>query len=660
VKFFFYIFSLHFQFQFTFAEVSLHCWLGVFFMVKVSGSRFLPLSQIFALFIVMILVASSVVFAQTTSPVSSQMVVSSSSSPVVTSSVVEPNHVGSGCPFQVLEGNLLYLKAEGFDPDPEIGPAGELLWSYAYPVAPYGLWQTKLGDAGRYYTAVRVSDGDLADTVSFCIDVVAQPQGVSHATVNHAPKLFGVDDITIREGQKVFFRPTCIDPDGDDVSISVVGPLSVPVFQSVVGDAGDYSMTITCSDSNGASSSEIQHVVVLPDNRAPLISITNVTAYEGEMIALRPAVYDPDGDYVTVSVSEPFSPDGLWQTSVGDSGLYTVFVYASDGVALSKQPVIVQILPLPHAPVQYQPVYPAPQPPVIIETKQEVQPVQVVQPQSSLGVVEIVYPSAQQPVVCPYAQPQPTQVVEVHQQPQAVVCPYTQPAQTTQIVYSQPQQPVVCPYVQPQATRVVEIKSQPQQPVVCPYVQPQATQVVEIKSQPQAAVVCPYVQQVQNTQVVEVQQNVQKPVCPYVQNQVVEVKTQPTQQPVVCPYAQQTAPSVQVNVVCPQSQPQVIVQQPVVQNTASQPVNTVQCPYVAQANVQPVQTNVVKCPLDPAPQGGSDDIQVVYNQPSGSGNGAVADGSACPGLGVDDLSKLTPRERIERWENCQCHGSYDP
>jgi hypothetical protein len=594
-------------------------------MVSLRRARSAPLAQIFTLLIAFIIVSASFVYAQTTS---SSTVYSSSSSQPITSSVVESNHAGGGCPFSVLEGNLLHLNAEGFDPDPEIGPAGELLWTYAYPVAPYGLWQTRIGDAGRYYTAIRLSDGELADTVSFCIDVLPQPLGASHTTINHAPKLFGVDDITVHEGDDVMFRPACIDPDGDDVSISIIGPLTVPLYHSVRGDAGDYSMTLTCTDSRGLSSTEIQHVVVLPLNRAPIISVENVTVYEGDLIALRPSVYDPDGDFVTVSVSEPFSPEGVWQTGAGDAGLYSVFVYASDGKSLSQKLVSVSVLPWARAPQVVQESVPAPQAPIVIEVRPETQQfVQPVSPCKAQDVIQIVYPGEQQPqpVVCPYAQA-PSQVVEVRDQAAPVcpyVCPYAQPVQTQVVEVRGQQTPqVVCPYVQPSQVTVVEVKSQAsQQQVVCPYTQPQ-TNVVIVKDQPAQQVVCPYAQPVQT--------------------QIVEVKNQPAQQQVVCPYVQpvqqnqvvvqqnpNVVTNVNVQVVCPLQQQQVV-------QVVSQPAPPVQTPVQV-----PVQTAVIKCPFAGNVQP-SDDVQVV--------NSSSSAGDAPGDIGCEKLKHLTPQERINRWK----------
>ena len=59
------------------------------------------------------------------------------------------------CPFATVEGNLLQLNAEGYDPDDDIGPAGQLIWTYPAPFNQYGQWQTQVGDAGVYHLEIQ-------------------------------------------------------------------------------------------------------------------------------------------------------------------------------------------------------------------------------------------------------------------------------------------------------------------------------------------------------------------------------------------------------------------------------------------------------------------------------------------------------------------------
>ncbi|MBI4738521.1 hypothetical protein HY772_02990 [Candidatus Woesearchaeota archaeon] len=285
-------------------------------------------------------------FLSSSSKYSSSQTLSSSSSYDSQSSVqvIEQNHAGTGCPFTVLEGNVLRLRAEGFDPDSDVGPAGELLWSYAPPVSPFGLWQTRVGDAGRYTTGIKLSDGAFTDTVIFCIDVVPQPTALPSQPDNHAPTLFGVDDLLLEEGQSVTFKPVCIDPDGDDVFMAVNTQLPFPVYESREGDAGNYLVQVGCTDVRGSATIVVQQVAVKSKNNPPIITVNDVTAYEGELITVQPRIADADNDPVTFSIEGPIGPGGVWQTYMGDAGDYTITVFASDGKSLAQRLVNIHVL----------------------------------------------------------------------------------------------------------------------------------------------------------------------------------------------------------------------------------------------------------------------------------------------------------------------------
>ncbi len=57
---------------------------------------------------------------------------------------------------------------------------------------------------------------------------------------------------------------------------------------------------------------------------------------EGERIVLRDDIaYDPDGDTVRLSFSEPFNSQGVWQTEQGDAGQHLVNISATDGKTTS-------------------------------------------------------------------------------------------------------------------------------------------------------------------------------------------------------------------------------------------------------------------------------------------------------------------------------------
>ncbi len=71
----------------------------------------------------------------------------------------------------------------------------------------------------------------------------------------------------------------------------------------------------------------------------------DISAYEGDLIDLKPFVKDPDGDQVKLGYTAPFDQNGIWQTKVGDEGFYSVIVTATDNKEsfVTKQ-IILRIL----------------------------------------------------------------------------------------------------------------------------------------------------------------------------------------------------------------------------------------------------------------------------------------------------------------------------
>ncbi|HII71337.1 TPA: hypothetical protein HA265_01125, partial [Candidatus Woesearchaeota archaeon] len=90
------------------------------------------------------------------------------------------------CEFIVNEGETVQLQPEGYDPDPEIGPAGKLVWTFYPPFDNKGVWKTSKGDAGITESKIKLSDGELYDLRTFCVEVLS---------TNDAPRLSPLDDI---------------------------------------------------------------------------------------------------------------------------------------------------------------------------------------------------------------------------------------------------------------------------------------------------------------------------------------------------------------------------------------------------------------------------------------------------------------------------------
>ncbi len=72
---------------------------------------------------------------------------------------------------------------------------------------------------------------------------------------------------------------------------------------------------------------------------------------EGNLITIKPDAYDPDGDVIKYTFSEPFDKDGEWQTEEGDAGNYEVTVVASDGKLSTTEKLLVVVKPTNKAPI---------------------------------------------------------------------------------------------------------------------------------------------------------------------------------------------------------------------------------------------------------------------------------------------------------------------
>jgi len=79
--------------------------------------------------------------------------------------------------------------------------------------------------------------------------------------------------------------------------------------------------------------------------------LVRVKKVEGDMIELKPDAYDPDGDTIIYTFTEPFDEDGEWKTEEGDAGEYLVTVTASDGKLSTSEDVLVIVKQTNRAPV---------------------------------------------------------------------------------------------------------------------------------------------------------------------------------------------------------------------------------------------------------------------------------------------------------------------
>lgn len=147
----------------------------------------------------------------------------------------------------------------------------------------------------------------------------------------------------VTEGDLVNFpNLQAVDPDGDPITYSFTSPLNNEgEWQTSVGDAGQYVVTITASDGTNTVTQDVA-IIVNPKNKPPVIGLADINAQEGETLVIYPQVTDPDGDDVTVTYSG-FMTSPTKELSFETAGEYTVKITATDGTNTVSKDVPVTI-----------------------------------------------------------------------------------------------------------------------------------------------------------------------------------------------------------------------------------------------------------------------------------------------------------------------------
>jgi len=149
---------------------------------------------------------------------------------------------------------------------------------------------------------------------------------------------------TFKEGDLIRLRSDiAVDPDGDPLRFTYSAPLDANgQWQTELGDAGVYEVTITASD---GVLTTVRTVVfeVLSVNKQPIITnFENIVVDEGDRIILTPRVTDPDGDAVELTF-EGWMTSDTYQTTYDDAGEYKVTLLASDGKSVSTKTITITV-----------------------------------------------------------------------------------------------------------------------------------------------------------------------------------------------------------------------------------------------------------------------------------------------------------------------------
>jgi len=150
--------------------------------------------------------------------------------------------------------------------------------------------------------------------------------------------------IEVDENELIDLNIKVNDPDNDKINYTFSLPLnSQGKWKTNYGDTGEYVVTITASDGKLTSKKDIL-LVINRVNVPPIIKkIKDKTVKEGETIKLEPQVIDPNGDSITVALSEPLTT-GTWKTDHTGAGEYEITITASDGELESKETFLLTVI----------------------------------------------------------------------------------------------------------------------------------------------------------------------------------------------------------------------------------------------------------------------------------------------------------------------------
>lgn len=216
-----------------------------------------------------------------------------------------------------VEGELVRIPVQAYDPD-----GGEVRLTFERPFNDEGLWLTEIGDEGQYLVRVSVTDG-LLTTSEYVLVIIER--------ANRPPVVECPSEIVVEETEVVRINCNIFDEDGDPVIVSYEGWMRSATRETDYGDEGTYTVLVRARDAENEVTRSIT-IIVEKKNRPPVIEpIGELRVIETETIRVEPVVFDPDGDAITLTFSEPLSQDGSWTPDFGDRGEYTVSVTASDG-----------------------------------------------------------------------------------------------------------------------------------------------------------------------------------------------------------------------------------------------------------------------------------------------------------------------------------------
>jgi hypothetical protein len=274
-----------------------------------------------------------------------------SETPELTPEALESEE-GAECPFIASEGDTINLQSivqdpDELDPNNPIGPLGKLIVEFSAPFDDTnGIWKTEEGDEGIHHFTIRVSDGEFTRQKSYCIEVT---------TGNRPPVLSNVRDVGVLAGKRLILNPTCVDPDGDQVTLTYKGGLTdrewivSAIKETEAKDIGKHIVTIACVDSRGLPVYKTITVTVFDAPTKPKGTLhfveepEDITVNEGNTIVLNPQVASGAGKQVDITYSG-WMTTNTKETDFKDAGIYKVTITATDGDTTLERTITIKVL----------------------------------------------------------------------------------------------------------------------------------------------------------------------------------------------------------------------------------------------------------------------------------------------------------------------------
>lgn len=293
-------------------------------------------------------------------PVQTQLVV-----PITVSDVNRDPVIISAPIVQATENVPYQYQLQGYDLDRDAV-------QFTLPVASVGMtitangrvtWTPTFDQAGNHPVTVLVTDGFGGQAT--------QPFVIAVQNTNRLP-IVAVADQQITEGRFLEYQLNANDPDGDRLTFSLVQQPAwmfisniggmvqwFPGFDVVVHPDRERAVPVTVRVSDGRSFTDASFTVTVQDvNRLPVISSQPLTEVnEGELYTYPIIATDADPeDQLRYSFAGPLGMNivdnvVVWRPSFADAGNYPITVMVEDGIGLTTQDYVLQVIHVNLAPV---------------------------------------------------------------------------------------------------------------------------------------------------------------------------------------------------------------------------------------------------------------------------------------------------------------------